>query len=475
MNFSSPVFIYIFMPVFFLIYYIAGDKYKNYVLITASFLFYAWGAPSFILVLLASVLVDWKIGNLIHQNRHVDIIKKHYLALSLIMNIGMLLYFKYFNFFIDNINGLFQQVYLGKANWVAAIMPVGLSFIVFQKISYIVDIVQSRVNPPSRFSIYLLYIFLFPKLLAGPIVKYHHIADQLIAREHNLDDVIYGLYRFSIGLGKKVLIADTLGQIANAIFQIPASEVSFSYAWMGIISYTFQIYFDFSGYADMAVGLARMMGIRIMENFNQPYIAQSFTDFWRRWHISLSGWMRDYLYIPLGGNRCSKLRNYFNLWFVFLVSGLWHGANWTFVVWGIYHGLFLVMDKMFWLEKARRLSKHLNTLLTFFLVMIGWVFFRSNDLGYAVDFLVRLFDLSRINVVESPHAVLMTASYKVVLAIAILISFLPAVKFFSSFLERHQDLFEKTLFKMVIMTALFTLSMMKISASTFSTFIYFRF
>lgn len=475
MIFSSPVFIYIFMPVFFLAYYIAGDKYKNIILLIASSLFYAWGAPSFILILLASVLIDWKIGNLIYQNRQVDSIKKHYLVLSLLVNIGMLLYFKYFNFFIDNMNELFQQVQFEKANWVAAVLPVGLSFIVFQKISYIVDIVQARVNPPSRFSIYLLYIFLFPKLLAGPIVKYHDIADQLIAREHNQDDIIYGLYRFSIGLGKKVLIADTLGQIANAIFQIPASEVSFSYAWVGIISYTFQIYFDFSGYADMAVGLARMLGIRIMENFNQPYIAQSFTDFWRRWHISLSGWMRDYLYIPLGGNRCSKLRNYFNLWFVFLVSGLWHGASWTFVVWGIYHGLFLVMDKMFWLGQARRLSKHLNTALTFFLVMIGWVFFRSVDLGYAVDFLVSLFDLSRINVVASQHVVFMTASYKVVLALAILISFLPATKFFSSFLERYQELFENTRFKMIIMIALFALSMMKISASTFSTFIYFRF
>jgi alginate O-acetyltransferase complex protein AlgI len=291
---------------------------------------------------------------------------------GIIENVGVLFYFKYWNFFIREFNQALSLIGLHSTAAGDVLLPLGISFFTFHKISYLVDVYLSKVQPPDQFLDFAVYVTLFPKLIQGPIVPYHHFVSQLPNHDHVLHDTSEGLFRFCIGLGKKVLIADVLGEVADNVFQLKFASMTCGYAWLGILCYTFQIYFDFAGYSDMAIGIGRMLGFRIPENFNQPYLAQNFREFWRRWHITLSDWFKEYLYIPLGGNRVSPSRNYLNLWIVFFVSGIWHGANWTFVIWGIYHGLFIVVEKRFGLSK--RLGKGLSIPLTFFLIMIGWVF-----------------------------------------------------------------------------------------------------
>lgn len=285
---------------------------------------------------------------------------------------------------------------ISPISWSEVILPVGISFFTFHKISYIVDVYRQTVKPATSYINFALYMVLFPQLIAGPIIRYHDIYQQLERRKHNTSDIFEGLSRFACGLAKKVLLADPMGSVANNVFHLQATQLSSGWAWVGIIAYAYQIYFDFSGYSDMAIGLGRVMGFHFLENFDQPYIARNFTEFWRRWHISLSRWMRDYLYIPLGGNRVKPWRAYLNLWIVFFLSGLWHGASWTFVVWGLYHGFFLVIDKLFWLKLSAKidtlslgslaLGRIFNTLLTFFLILFGWVLFRSPNFTSALSY-----------------------------------------------------------------------------------------
>lgn len=392
MVFSSLIFLFVFLPMLLAAYYAAPSRWKNAVLLAASYVFYAWGAPRFVMVLLGSSLVDYCIGRLLGSPEFgKDASRRRLLALSIVTNVGLLAYFKYANFFVGQANGALTTLGMSTVSWTAVALPVGISFFTFHKVSYLVDVYRGIVKPARSLTNYLLYIVSFPQLIAGPIIRYHDVAEQLVTRAHTSARFLSGVHRFCAGLGKKVLIANVLGEVADRCFGAQAGPPASGDAWLGVLCYSFQIFFDFSGYSDMAIGLGRMFGFEFLENFRHPYIAQSFTEFWRRWHISLSNWMREYLYVPLGGNRGVPWRNYLNLWIVFVLSGFWHGAAWNFVVWGMYHGLFLTLDKVFGRGISRKVPGWVAMPSTFLLVMFGWVFFRSDTLGGALRYLGAMF------------------------------------------------------------------------------------
>ena len=431
MVFSSLLFLFGFLPIFFAIYYATPSRFKNLVALIASCLFYSWGAANVFGILVVGLVIDYVVANRIAQTsagtpegcRR----RKWLVALSVAVNIGALGYYKYANFFVSQVNELLGSAGAQPLTWEAIILPIGISFFTFHKISYVVDVYREVSKPAGSFVTFALYVLLFPQLIAGPIIRYHDVADQLVSRKHTPESIAYGAFRFCIGLAKKVLIANQIAVTADLVFAQPPGTVTTLNVWLGILCYTFQIYFDFSGYSDMALGLGHMMGISFRENFDCPYRSLSITEFWRRWHISLSSWMKEYLYVPLGGNRVSTARMYCNLWIVFLLSGLWHGANWTFIVWGIFHGSFLVIDKLFWLRVSERAPKVLRAALTFFIVLIGWVFFRSPDLDFAMQFLGRMFAVTpRIPATASLlTAELLNNRAVVSLCLAALISFAP--------------------------------------------------
>ncbi|GDX38634.1 sugar O-acetyltransferase [Methylocystaceae bacterium] len=390
MLFYEPLFLFLFAPAVYLLYWLLGEgrAQRLFILLLASILFYGWSELVFILVVFASLALDLfvaqKIGSLPIESAH----SKSWLVLGVTSNLLILVYYKYAGFLAANIDaalGLFSLS--GFSIWKIA-LPIGVSFIVFEKITYLVDIYRGVSKPAKDYRLYMLYVFFFPKLLAGPIIKYHDIANQLEECRHaGLDDVILGFTRFMLGVIKKILIADTMAQGADIIFSRDPSFLEFGDAWIGVIFFTLQIYFDFSAYSDMAIGLARMLGFRLLENFNMPYIAINLTDFWRRWHMSLTSWIREYLYFPLGGNRGSPARTYLNLWVCFLASGVWHGAAWPFVLWGAYNGIFLILDRLFLIKWLNYLPEWVSNLLTMIIVMIGWSIFRSTNLDQSSHFL----------------------------------------------------------------------------------------
>jgi len=471
MLFSSTFFLLYFLPVFFTIYFIIPTGWKNYFIVFSSLLFYAWGAPLFVFVLLASIVVNFYAAHIIYNGTEKN--KKIVFVSSIILNVSFLLYFKYVNFFIENFNVLVGSFGFQSVSFVRIALPIGISFFTFHQLSFIIDIYR-RVKPPmKKISDYALYILLFPQLIAGPIIRYNEISDQIQGRDKrfHVDDALSGLLRFSIGLAKKVLIANVLGQEADRIFSLPADQLNFMLSWIGAITYTFQIYFDFSGYSDMAIGLAKMMGFTFPENFNHPYIAQSITDFWRRWHISLSRWMRDYLYIPLGGNKVSNLRLYFNLWLVFLISGFWHGAEWTFIEWGAYHGFFLAMERLFLLKLTSKIGIALRMFFTFFIVVIGWVIFRAENMTQAFTFIKTMFSYSTTEYLFSPQLLF-------ILSIAILLSFIPIINTLLK-KENKSTVSSLTIYKsiaaFVAIIVFMTLCIGEITSSNFNPFIYFKF
>ncbi len=376
-----------------MVYHLVPRSLKNVVALLGSYLFYAWGEPIFSIVLLGSSLIDYLLS--LYLVRHADdeqFKRKCVLAASIASNIGTLLYAKYSNFFMEQLN--VTQGWLGHdpLSWEHIALPIGISFFTFQKLSYMIDVYRGHVRPASNFVSFALYVALFPQLIAGPIIRYHDVADQLVERVHSSRKFMEGVYRFSVGLGKKVLIADAMGQLADTIFAYWLHHLPMHYAWIGIFAYSMQIYFDFSGYSDMAIGLGKMMGFDFLENFNRPYASRNFTEFWRRWHISLSNWMKEYLYIPLGGNRVKPFRQYCNLWIVFLLAGFWHGASWNFIIWGAFHGFFLTLDKIFTPWKWTKIPKWVSQMVTFFFISLGWVFFRMETLDLSLLYIGCLFD-----------------------------------------------------------------------------------
>lgn len=471
MVFSSIVFIFYFLPVVLLVYYLAPDKAKNVVLLIASLVFYAWGAPDFFPIFIASMICNFLITNKMH-NTEAPKAKKGWLAVSMVLNIGLLAYFKYMNFFVDNVNALLQLTNHAAIQFTRVALPVGISFFTFQSISYTIDVYRKVSEPLRRWYDYMLYISLFPQLIAGPIIRYNTIADQLVSRSIPMEDRVGGFMRFTVGLGKKVLIANTLAVFADEVFAMDFGSMSSGTAWLGILAYTFQIYFDFSGYSDMAIGIGRMLGFRFGENFNVPYISQSISEFWRRWHITLGGFMKEYLYIPLGGNRVSRGRTYFNLWVVFLISGLWHGASWNFVLWGVFHGTFLILDRLFMLDILKKMGRIPSILLTFLVVVLGWVVFRAETVGDAWHFYQALFAF------RQGATAAVAPQFLLFLLLAVFFSFSPVFRLGDKcmgalYSETHSKGVTIALFTVSML--LFFLSVGNLAVTDFNPFIYFRF
>lgn len=443
-------------------------------ILIASIFFYAWGAPVFVFVVVGSVILDYYIINGMYHSSNSRY-RIYLLALSISINVGLLLYFKYANFFVDNLDFVLHSMGFENLQWTQVALPIGISFYTFQTLTYSIDVFRGVHKPLKNPFQYLVYIMLFPQMIAGPIVRFNQIADQIENRQHleTLDNKLLGFFRFGIGLAKKVLIANIMGAEADQAFALADGELTTSVAWIGIIAYTFQIYYDFSGYSDMAIGLGRIMGFKFPENFNNPYTSGSITEFWRRWHITLGSWMRDYLYIPLGGSRVSTRRMYFNLWFVFLASGLWHGAAWNFIIWGAFHGFFLILDRLFLLKFSKKIGKYPSIALTFFITIIGWVLFRAENMNQAFYFIEAMFNFNGLELKSYG------SQFWVMMTFAILFAFITLSKtglkweqkvFFA---EKYQ--LKGYLFSTLVFFILICLSISSITSSGFNPFIYFRF
>lgn len=397
MLFTSITFLYCFLPILLLVYFVAAKKYRNYILLVFSLFFYAWGEPKFVFLMIFSIIINYFIGLKIDKKKSEDTLSssnkaKIYLTIGILFNLCVLGYFKYINFIFDNINRLFNTTITYKQ----VALPIGISFFTFQAMSYIIDVYRRDGKVQKKLSGLMLYIALFPQLIAGPIVRYSTVDDQIRERQESTSKFAEGINRFILGLGKKILLANNMAVIADRAFNAvgAGTEISTGFAWAGILCYTLQIYFDFSGYSDMAIGLGKMFGFEFLENFNYPYISKSVGEFWRRWHISLGSWFRDYVYIPLGGNRRSTGRNILNLCVVWFLTGLWHGANWTFILWGCYFGAFIIFERYILKNKMDNINGYVRMAITFFIAVLGWVLFRAENLQIAIEYYKRLFSFN---------------------------------------------------------------------------------
>ncbi|MFN5458376.1 MAG: MBOAT family O-acyltransferase [Bacteroidota bacterium] len=391
MLFSSLIFLYAFLPFSLLLTWLTPSRYQNYILLLLSLIFYAWSGVSYTLIVLFSILFNYFFGIWVEKNNG-NINAKRILIGCVAGNLLLLIIIKYTPFIFQNINSLILLWGIKPFSIPDIKLIPGISFFTFHSISYVVDIYRKESPAQKNFFSMGLYIVFFPQLIAGPIIRYHEIADQFENRKISLDDIIYGINRFLTGLVKKVIFSNTFSYPADEIFKSGIQQIDTPTAWFGIICYTLHIYFDFSGYSDMAIGLGKMFGFTFPENFNFPYIARSVQDFWRRWHMTLSRWFRDYVYIPMGGNRVGVLRTYFNLIFVFFLTGFWHGASWNMIVWGLFHGFFLILERV-GLEKILKRLPVINNLYTLLVVVIAWVFFRASDFEYAIQFIGRMFGI----------------------------------------------------------------------------------
>lgn len=470
MVFSSSIFLFAFLPLTLLFYYCSPRFLKNVVLLIASLIFYAWGELFYVLLMLISISLNYTLGLRVRSSRF-------YLGVAIGANLALLAHFKYANFVVDNVNAALVSLSIEPFLLEPVHLPLGISFFTFQALSYLIDVYRGETRAQKNPLDLALYIGCFPQLIAGPIVRYHDVAQQIIERQHSLVLFASGAQRFIFGLAKKLLIANPLGEVADNIFALPADDLSMALCWLAIACYTLQIYFDFSGYSDMAIGLGRMFGFRFLENFNYPYIAQSIQEFWQRWHISLSNWFRDYLYIPLGGSRVAQWRIYANLLIVFFLCGLWHGASWNFVVWGLFHGTFLVLERVFlgnWLSYCWTLIRHIYVLLV---VSIGWVFFRAEDLSYSLDFLKAMWipagDAEKI---IYPTGFFLNNEVLLALFTGILLA-MPLYRNLMVYVEENfgNSLLMNYLPRLFLLFSLLMLALIKISAATYNPFIYFRF
>lgn len=463
MLFSTPVFLFVFAPIVFIVDALLPRRVRNLWLLAASLVFYAWGEARFLPIAFASCIADHMLARGIAASTD-DRRRRLLLTAGIVLNVGLLVYFKYLAFLVENARVLWPGL-----PHLHIVLPLAISFIVFEKITYLVDVYRGISTPARHLRDYFLFIFLFPKILAGPILKFHEVIAPLESRVLSFNDFGEGLTRFIVGLAKKVLIADPAGTVTDQIFGAPVADLGFGTAWLGAISFTVQIYFDFSAYSDMAIGLARMLGLRLPENFRQPYLATGFADFWRRWHISLSSWIREYLYIPLGGNRGSWQRTYFNLWLCFLASGIWHGANWTFVVWGIYHGIFVCADHAGMKAVWPRIPRPIGVAVTFLLVVIGWVLFRSPDFTHAAGMLGAMAQPFRASAFTPDVNVLSGLA----LATGLLMSFTPFERV-RALAEGHAMRFVQPAAALGVLTlALFAFA--RSFTASFTPFIYFQF
>ncbi len=513
MVFSSITFLFLFLPLFLVLYFAVSVpvsnrpasqtvRARNLVLLIASMGFYAWGEKLFLLVMLYSTLLDYFVGlilvdrigkswskpiALLEPGGSRTAVQKTALGLSIVGNLTVLAIFKYFNFFVGSISSVLATIGLDGPVANEAIklaLPIGISFYTFQSMSYTIDVYRGEVKATRNLIDFACFVTMFPQLVAGPIVRYRDICDQLERRSSQSSDFVDGIRRFILGLGKKVLIANVAAAPADRIFALPDQQITFVLAWIGVAAYTAQIYFDFSGYSDMAIGLGKMLGFRFPENFNYPYVAQSVQDFWRRWHISLSTWFRDYLYISLGGSRFGAARTYLNLVAVFFLCGLWHGASWTFVVWGLYHGAFLVLERVGLRRLVKTLPRPIRHLYVLIVVMVGWVVFRAETFTQARVFLGAMFGLADVSQVSYAVGELI-GPQELVVAFAAVIASMPLLPWATLILSRrlaqtatlHQTVirFGISFSRVVVLAAIFLSAVSWLAAGTYNPFIYFRF
>lgn len=476
MVFSSSLFLLFFLPVFLILYYLTPVKLKNWTLLLFSVLFYSWGAPVFVFVVIGTTILDFYLVKEIHKTT-VEKRKLLLMTISITISVGLLAYFKYVNFFIENFNALLKIINVTEVKWTRVVLPIGISFFTFQKITYSIDVYRKVHTPLKNVREYLVYILLFPQMIAGPIIRFNQIADQLEDRRLNetIENKVNGLFRFILGLSKKVLLANTLGAEVDSIFSMNYSELDTITAWIGIIAYSFQIYFDFSGYSDMAIGIGRMIGFKFPENFESPYISKNISEFWRRWHITLGQWMKDYLYIPLGGNRVtSNYRLYFNLSLVFLISGFWHGASWNFIIWGAFHGLFLILDRIFLIKSLNKIGQFPSVLITYIVVLFGWVIFRTETFGDALTYTKAML-LIKINPISFNTPDIKFISVMILSTIFSFLAFFKSGNNILNFFFNYSYSKKNYIMLTGIYAGLLILSISSILSSGFNPFIYFRF
>lgn len=468
MLFSSMTFLFVFMPLLITIYGLSKKEIRNYILLIASIIFYAWGEPRYLAIMILTILVNY-IGAIELARFYNKRKRKLILAATIAVNLGFLFYFKYFNFMIDNANAWFGADF----DFIDTIMPIGISFYTFQAMSYIIDVYRREVKAQKDIYKLSLYIVLFPQLIAGPIVKYHDICDQIDNRNVEFKNVIIGFKRFIMGLAKKVLIANTLAVVADKIFAQSIDQLSQGIAWIGALAYCLQLYYDFSGYSDMAIGLGLIFGFKFMENFNYPYISRSITEFWQRWHISLSTWFKLYLYIPLGGNRISNLRTYINLFIVFMATGIWHGASWVFFFWGLWNAFFIIIEKALGWGKdklTKGYAKFLRHIYAILAIGLGMVIFRSPTIEYAVGYLKVMF-----KIIKNHGLPVYDYSLNVKFLIAIITGLCLSMPIMQNILNIK---YEHKILRILVNIWLFVLfitSVSALAASTYNPFIYFRF
>ncbi|MFC2100993.1 MBOAT family O-acyltransferase [Bacteroidota bacterium] len=497
MVFSSPIFLFWFLPLTLVLTIMAIHiRLRNFVLLLASLLFYAWGEGSLVILMLASITFNYIFGLLI-GNTTQKRKRRSWLITGIVFNIGLLFYFKYFNFSIDNLNFIINRFGLNGIAVDPVHLPIGISFFTFQSMSYIIDVYRKKTTHQKNPLDIALYISLFPQLIAGPIVRYHDIAQQIKERSINIDLFASGVKRFIEGLGKKVLIANTMAWVADKIFAIPAQELTTELSWLGIIAYTLQIYFDFSGYSDMAIGLGRMFGFRILENFNFPYISQSLREFWTRWHISLTNWFRDYLFIPLalvvsGKFKSNKVFNIKSDVWIYIISmlvtwyliGMWHGANWSFIAWGLLNGFFIVIERFFYSKRLKKTYRPIRHIYTLLVITIAWVFFRAETFDYAFAFIGSMFGFA--SGTRTIYFIQMYLNNEVYLAIIFGVVFsMPVTRFLKEW-YRKKFLLKKgnlqtivyhlvSLLQLGVYALILVFSSMSLAAGTYNPFIYFRF
>jgi alginate O-acetyltransferase complex protein AlgI len=498
MVFSSPIFLFFFLPLFLGGYYLLFSPVKfsrsaflrkiflsisNLFILVSSLVFYFWGEAWLILVMLTSTVIDYFCGLAIGRSSNPKY-RKGFLILSIAANLSLLAFFKYFNFGLENFNKIASSLGLFGWDFMEIALPLGISFYTFQSMSYTIDVFRREVEPTRNFFDFACFVTMFPQLVAGPIVRYRDVAAQVVERTISRDLFTSGCLRFMLGLGKKVLIANTVAVPADKIFALPTEVLTPSLAWLGIACYTLQIYFDFSGYSDMAIGLGRMLGFTFPENFNYPYYAKSIQEFWRRWHISLSSWFRDYLYIPLGGGRGNPAKVYFNLVLVFFLCGLWHGASWVFVMWGLYHGMFLVAERLGLAKLLERQWLPLRHCYVIFAAMAGWVLFRAESFSQALGFYSALAGFVSGEVFPFNVQMYLTGEVLFALMTGAILSF-PVVPSLGEWRKRISlrlpapvgDTFHLAYsgLKMLVVLGVVLLSAMSISSGAYNPFIYFRF
>ena len=470
MLFSSIIFLFIFLPLTLLLYYLVPFRMKNYVMLAASLIFYAWGEPVYIILMILSIILNYFCGQDIYEKRDNARAMKMSLMFGVVMNLLILGFFKYYGLLMDTVNAILPI----DIPYRVLALPIGISFYTFQAMSYLIDVYRKEVKPQENILYFALYISMFPQLIAGPIVRYIDIEEQLKERSINPNKFGEGAMYFIRGLAKKVVLANTFGAVYEQVAAMQMGSFSTLTAWVGAIAYAFQIYFDFGGYSDMAIGLGKMFGFEFLPNFNYPYIAKSITDFWRRWHISLSTWFREYVYIPLGGNRCTPSRHILNLLIVWMLTGLWHGAQWNFMFWGLYYGVILILEKYLWGSKIEKLPAAVQHIYAFVLVLFGWVFFFSPTLGYAGQYLKVMFGIGANGIFDKQGFFMIFTNW-LLIVIAILASAPRGYKLLKKITGCWQSEEVRAIVTCAVYIAMFLLCIAFLVTETYNPFLYFRF